>query len=166
MHVLRMYHMGVTLRLQTDHRPLQFVTNTKDPWGRRARWIAEVQKYDFEMKFIDGLDNLVADALSHLEFGSVRVIHSIGLPTSWLLVCKVQNEDSLLWLTHQSLLGGNWYCCRDHYRAPWPCESWVIAFFTWSALPEVCRQRSAGNCPGIVSSAGVTALSWWAVGGS
>ena len=74
----RHHLLGATFRLRTDHRPLQFMTNAKDPWGRRARWIAELQEYDFEMKFIDGRDNLVADALSRLEFGSVR-----GLPTSW-----------------------------------------------------------------------------------
>ena len=78
----RNHLLGATFRLRTDHRPLQFVTNAKDPWGRRARWIAELQEYDFEMEFIDGRDKLVADALSRLEFGSVRVIHSIGLPTS------------------------------------------------------------------------------------
>ena len=102
----RHHLLGATFRLRTDHQPLQFVTNAKDPWGRSARWIAELQEYDFEMEFIDGRDNLVADALSRLEFGRVRVIHSIGLPTSWSpeVYCKAQNKDPLLQLARQSLL--------------------------------------------------------------
>ena len=52
------YHLlAAIFRLRTDHLPLQFVTNAKDPWRRRARWIAELQQYDFKMELIDGHNN-------------------------------------------------------------------------------------------------------------
>ena len=46
----------------------------KNPWGRRARWITELQKCDFNMKFVECYDNPVADASSRLEVGNARVI--------------------------------------------------------------------------------------------
>ena len=80
----------------------------KDPWGRRARGIAELQEFDFKKEFIDGCDNLVADAL--LKSPGVRKCQSDsldGAAASWSseVFCKAQNEDPLLQLDRQSLLG-------------------------------------------------------------
>ena len=57
------HHLWAQPFVFEQHGGLQFVRNAKDRWGRRAKRIAELQEYDFEMEFIDGRDNLVADAL-------------------------------------------------------------------------------------------------------
>ena len=47
---------------------LQYLSTAKDPWGRRARWIAELQEYCFTTEYIKGDQNIVADAHSRLGF--------------------------------------------------------------------------------------------------
>src|ERR1700722_12018505 len=42
--------------------------NAKIPKGRRARWVMELQKYDFEVMHRSGKENKNADALSRLKF--------------------------------------------------------------------------------------------------
>ena len=56
--------------LRTDHFPLQYLSTAKDPWSRRARWIAELQEYCFTTEYIKGDQNRVADALGRLGFGN------------------------------------------------------------------------------------------------
>ena len=63
----RHHLIGTRFIVRTDHRPLQFRSVVKDPWGRRARWIAELEEYSFSVEYINGKTNKVADALSRLE---------------------------------------------------------------------------------------------------
>ena len=44
--------IGTKFCLRTDHRPLQFLANTKDSWGNRARWIMEFEGYSFTVEYI------------------------------------------------------------------------------------------------------------------
>ena len=69
-HHFRHHLIGTRFRVRTDHRPLQFRSVVKDPWGRRARWTAELEEYTFSMEYIEGHQNRVADldALSRLGF--------------------------------------------------------------------------------------------------
>ena len=64
----RHHLLGRRFVLRTDHRPLQYFPVTRDPWGRRARWLAELQPYDFSIQYVEGSQNCVADALSRLGF--------------------------------------------------------------------------------------------------
>ena len=42
--------------------------NSRDPWGRRARWIIELEDYSFKVEYVVEDQNKVADALSRLGF--------------------------------------------------------------------------------------------------
>lgn len=48
----------------TDHQALKWLMNLKEPSGRLARWILELQQYEFEIRYRKGALNKVADALS------------------------------------------------------------------------------------------------------
>jgi len=53
----------------TDHSALKTLKTVKCPKkGRRARWIMELQQYDFEIKHRPGKQNNNADALSRLKY--------------------------------------------------------------------------------------------------
>ncbi|CAB5185100.1 unnamed protein product [Rhizophagus irregularis] len=52
----------------TDHSALKGLMNAKIPTGRRARWVMELQQYDFEVIHRSGKENKNADALSRLKF--------------------------------------------------------------------------------------------------
>ena len=64
----RHHLLGTTFRLRTDHRPLQFMSTTKDSWEQRARWIVELEEYSFTVEYIENQHNVVEDALSRLGY--------------------------------------------------------------------------------------------------
>ena len=52
--------------LITDHSALKWLQTSKMPKGRRARWVMELQQYDFTIKHRPGKQNANADALSRI----------------------------------------------------------------------------------------------------
>jgi thymidylate kinase len=58
--------IGRRFTVYTDHSALKGLMNAKIPKGRRARWLTELQQYDFEIKHRSGKENKNADALSRL----------------------------------------------------------------------------------------------------
>ena len=60
-----------TVRVLTDHRPLQWVQNVDTASGRVTRWMLELASYDMRIEFIPGRVNDVADALSRLMDSSL-----------------------------------------------------------------------------------------------
>jgi hypothetical protein len=53
-------------KIVTDHSALKWLQTCKIPTGRRARWIMDLQQYDFEIQHRPGKSNANADALSRL----------------------------------------------------------------------------------------------------
>lgn len=60
----RPYLEGYHFTAVTDHSALKWLLKLPEPTGRLARWIMEIQQYDFEVKYRKGVLNRVADALS------------------------------------------------------------------------------------------------------
>lgn len=60
LHYLQGYHFVVI----TDHQSLKWLNSINSPSGRLARWIMELQQYDFEIRYRKGVLNKIADALS------------------------------------------------------------------------------------------------------
>ncbi|OMJ11692.1 Transposon Tf2-6 polyprotein [Smittium culicis] len=50
--------------LHTDHRALITVLKNEDPRGRIDRWNSALQAYDFQIRYVKGLDNGLTNALS------------------------------------------------------------------------------------------------------
>ncbi len=60
------YLFGHTFTVRTDHKPLTWLLNVKDPNSHLVRWQITLQEYDYEIEYIAGSKNKVADCLSHL----------------------------------------------------------------------------------------------------
>ena len=58
--------MSKGLIIRTDHSALKYVQNQPRALGRIARWILDLQNYDYEIEYRSGSSNAAADALSRL----------------------------------------------------------------------------------------------------
>ena len=67
---------GVRFKWLTDHKGLIYLLNQKNLSGRQARWLEKISSFTFEVVYIPGSENVVADALSRIysndSSGTVR----------------------------------------------------------------------------------------------
>ena len=57
---------GVRFKWLTNHKGLIYLLNQKNLSSRQARWLEKISAFDFEVVYIPGSENVVADALSRL----------------------------------------------------------------------------------------------------
>lgn len=61
---LKHYLYGKRFTLITDHAALSLLRNHKDPHHRLARWVAQLQPYEFDVEYKPGAKNVDADCMS------------------------------------------------------------------------------------------------------
>ena len=64
----RSYLIGSPIIVFTDHAALKYLLSKKDAKARLIRWILLLQEFDLTIKDKKGVENVVADHLSRLEF--------------------------------------------------------------------------------------------------
>jgi hypothetical protein len=64
----RSYLVGATVIVYTDHVALKYLLTKKDAKPRLIRWILPLQEFDLQITDKKGVENSVADHLSHLQF--------------------------------------------------------------------------------------------------
>jgi hypothetical protein len=57
---------GAWFKWITDHKGLIHLLRQKNLSGRQAHWCEKISKFDFDIVYIPGIENVVADALSHM----------------------------------------------------------------------------------------------------
>jgi hypothetical protein len=62
----KVYLEGRKFLVTSDHQSLVHLQTQKNLSGRQARWLDQLQSYDFELVYKKGEDNVVADALSRI----------------------------------------------------------------------------------------------------
>ena len=80
----RPYLYGQKFILVTDHRPLIWLHNVKDPTSRLMRWRIRLNDYDYEMVYKPGKINSNADALSRNPPVLVESQNILPFPTKCL----------------------------------------------------------------------------------
>ncbi len=68
------YLWGTKFTILTDHQPLTSIFKKKES-ARMNRWIMELREYHYEIKYVQGKYNYVADQLSR----PVRIVHFRGI---------------------------------------------------------------------------------------
>ena len=63
----RPYLLGRKFIVRTDHRPLVYLFGMKDPSSKLTRMRIELEEFDFQVEFVPGKSNVVADALSRIS---------------------------------------------------------------------------------------------------
>lgn len=76
----RPYLFGRKFTIITDHKPLQWVNNLKEPNSRLMRWRLKLLEYDYDIVYRKGSENKVADALSRIEIHPIENQSVIGNP--------------------------------------------------------------------------------------
>lgn len=72
----RPYLYGRKFTIRTDHRPLVWLNNMKEPNSKLQRWKIKLNEFDFQVEYIKGKENVVADGLSritHEGMGNAKI---------------------------------------------------------------------------------------------
>jgi hypothetical protein len=88
MHALtkfRQYLVGNRFKVKTDHNSLKFLMEQKELSERQQKWISKIQAYDFEIEYVKGKNNVVADTLSRIPTLSLMEIS-----TEWKALLLVE----------------------------------------------------------------------------
>lgn len=76
----RPYLYGRKFKIQTDHKPLNWLMSLKEPNSKLVRWRLKLEEFDYEIEYKPGKINSNADALSRIEINinesSSDTIHS------------------------------------------------------------------------------------------
>ena len=70
----RPYIYGTNFSVQTDHRPLTYLFSMKDPSSKLTRMRLDLEEYDFDIGFLRGKNNYVADALSRISIEELKTL--------------------------------------------------------------------------------------------
>lgn len=69
------------LIILSDHRPLAWLFNLKDPLSKLARWRILLEEYDYEIRYKPGVQNSNVDALSRMY--SIQELKEYSYPNFW-----------------------------------------------------------------------------------
>ena len=61
------YLLGCCFKFHTDNNPLTYFLTSPNMDAMKQRWINELMKYDFSLKYQKGKNNTVADALNRIS---------------------------------------------------------------------------------------------------
>lgn len=92
----RPYLYGRKFIIITDHKPLLWLFNVKDPGSRLLRWRLRLEEYDYEITYKKGSLNVNADALSRIQINIIS--------TSWKTYEKFCNYNQNQLTNQQHLI--------------------------------------------------------------
>lgn len=72
---LRPYIYGRHFIVKSDHKPLIYLYNLKNPSSKLTRIRLELEEYDFTIEYIKGKDNIIADALSRITIEDFKEMY-------------------------------------------------------------------------------------------
>jgi hypothetical protein len=76
---LQQYLVGVGFVVKSDHNSLKNLLEQKDLKERQQKWVSIIQAYDFDIAFVKGNNNVVADALSRRP----SILAITGITVDW-----------------------------------------------------------------------------------
>jgi hypothetical protein len=77
--------VGAMVIVYTDHGALKYLLTKKDAKPRFIRWILLLQEFDLEIKDKKGVENSIADHLSHMNITNTQ---ELPIRTSFEMTCS------------------------------------------------------------------------------
>lgn len=87
------YLYGRRFTIRTDHRPLVYLFNMKKPTSKLTRMRIDLEGYDYDIEYIVGKDNVVADALSRIVITSEQLKANILLVNTRSMTKKSRSQN-------------------------------------------------------------------------
>ena len=85
-------HGEPDLIVETDHLSLKWLMSLKEPRGRLARWMVEVQDFEFEVKYTPGATMVVPDSLGRDAVGKTFVSAASARLSLWRSPTRQQGK--------------------------------------------------------------------------
>jgi transposase InsO family protein len=111
----RPYLYGRRFKIISDHKPLVWIMNVKDPGSRLMRWRIHLEEFDYEIMYRRGSQNSNADALSRIGCVSKEGSQPVEL--------SEDRRKQILYEFHDSPVGGHRGMTKT-YRAIKSQYSW------------------------------------------
>ena len=90
----RPYLIGRRFQIKTDHKSLKYFLEQKILSPEQQKWVTKLLRFDYEITYKKGKENIVADALSQLA--EQAKLSTVSLPTSdFLEDIKMEWQDDL-----------------------------------------------------------------------
>lgn len=94
----RHYLYGRHFKILTDHRPLVWLHNLKEPNSKLQRWKIKLEEFDFKIEYLQGKENKVADALSRVKIPEINNAELISTKHS-----AESSSHNLIYITEQPI---------------------------------------------------------------
>ena len=78
--------MGSKFKIKTDHNSLKYFLEQKELNEHQQKWVSKVHAYDFEIEYVKGKNNVVADALSRWPAS----LSLMSISTNWRSLLLVE----------------------------------------------------------------------------
>lgn len=89
----RPYLYGRRFIIRTDHKPLVYLFNMRDPSSRLLKFRLALEEYDFTVEYVRGKENAVADALSRICVTSKDLKEMNEKVTSLCVMTRAQYRE-------------------------------------------------------------------------
>lgn len=90
----RPYLYGRKFMIQTDHKPLVYLYSLKDPSSKLTRMRLDLEEFDFQIQYVKGKDNVIADALSRVDFEAIKNVRVNVLQVTTRAQSKIKNQSA------------------------------------------------------------------------
>ena len=88
----RSYLLGHPFIVRTDHAALQWIQSFKEPEGQIARWLEQLQEFQFQTEHRQGKKYQNAHAMSRIHCRQCGLNHSTGQGSE---TCKIENVNAV-----------------------------------------------------------------------
>lgn len=99
----RTYLFGRRFTIRTDHKPLQWLHNLKEPNLKMQRWKIQLDEFNYDIEHLSGKENYVADALSRIKINNIIEVNEDIKSTDATIHSADEDNSELIPITEYLL---------------------------------------------------------------